>query len=525
MYYRQFWKFIFLVVSLLVIQSADLWSKSARFRCMWRSDPATTMVIGWDQVSGIEPIVYYGQKNLGANASAYKFSRKPDRIVRSKGMNNHFVRLSGLKPGAIYYFIVKDNEGSSQTFSFRTAPITPNERISIIAGGDSRNNRDARLNANRLVSKLRPHCVVFAGDMTNDDGAKEWREWFDDWQQTFGAVGRIFPIIAARGNHEQNNAVITDLFDTPSPKNYYSLTLGGNLLRIFTLNSSEPAGGEQRSWLEKEFQRSADIRWRFAQYHHSMRPHNRKKEERQEQFINWAPLFNYYKVQLVLESDAHVVKCTYPIRPYKGAGSEEGFIRDDQNGTVYIGEGCWGSPLRTMDDQKTWTRHSGMFNQFKWLFIDRQKIEIRTVVIDASEQTQALTDQNNFTVPRGLTIWSPGGEDVVRIYNREQLLAQKKPPPPQKPLGPPEWAQFPLLPFENGTQRGELSYQLHQAGEVSLFIINPKLEEIDRFSLKKQAAGFYKRPLNLSHLPAGHYLLVLMAGGKPIGRYRLIKSN
>ena len=492
---------------------------------MWRSDPATTIVVGWDQVSGVDPVLYYGQEDFGAEASAYSFSRKPDRIVPAKGMNNHFVRLSGLKPGTIYYFIIKDSKETSRSFSFRTAPISPLERLSVIAGGDSRNNRDARLSANRLVGKLRPHCVIFAGDMTNDDGAEEWREWFDDWQQTFSADKRIFPIIAARGNHEQNNAVLTDLFDTPGSKVYYSLTLGGNLFRVFTLNSSEPAGGEQRAWLEKQLQRSAGVSWRFAQYHHSIRPHNSKKEERQKQFLNWAPLFHHYGVQLVLESDAHVVKCTYPIRPSNASGSEEGFIRDDRKGTVYIGEGCWGSPLRTMDDKKTWTRHSGMFNQFKWLFIDREKIEIRTVVVDASEQAAALSDQNIFTIPLGLIIWKPDGENVIRIYRREQLLAHKKPPPPKKPPGPPEWAKFPPLPFENNTQQGELSYQLKQAGEVSVFIINPNLEEVDRLSLSRQTVGFHKHPLKLNHIPPGHYLLVLMAGGKPIGRYRLSKSK
>ena len=63
-----------------------------------------------------------------------------------------------------------------------------------------------------------------------------------------------------------------------------------------------------------------------------------------------------------MESDAHLVKSTWPIRPSTDADNEEGFIRDDKNGTVYVGEGCWGAPLRGADDNKSWTRDSDSFN-------------------------------------------------------------------------------------------------------------------------------------------------------------------
>ena len=614
-----------LTILISFLFSIGLWGRSLRIRCMWRNDPATSMVIGWDQVSGADPVLYYDQADFGVTASAYRYFSEPNHIVFSKGMNNHFVRLTELTPNTVYYFLIKDSEGVSQRFSFRTAPDSPDERLSIIAGGDSRNNQGARLSANRLVSKLRPHCVVFAGDMTDGDNDLEWQEWFDDWQETIGSDGRVFPIIPARGNHEKDNNGIADLFDTPNRNIYYSLTLGGSLLRIITLNSSDPAGGEQRDWLERQLNSSEDVSWRFAQYHHSMRPHTARKEERNEQFINWSTLFYQYQVQAVLESDAHVVKCTYPIRPSNDLGNVEGFIRDDQHGTVYMGEGCWGSPLRVMDDSKSWTRQAGTFNQFKWIFVGQDKMEIRTIITDVSEQVAEVPHNNVFVQPLGLAVWRPNNEEVVVINNFRGSRKSRPLPLPVKPReemkvirmiaqkqmdgiairwttehetmqcqfelqrfqedrgeyvmlskarakGQPandylfvdrepvragfqnvryrlkcthpdgtlfykesqieikprpaagDWSQFPQLRFEPGNpDKVILDYQLNSPAIISAYVVNAKMEPVKEIPLGPQASGNLRQSLNLSSVPKGSYLLVLLAGRKPIGRYRLNK--
>ncbi len=396
---------------------AVLEARAARFRCMWRDDPATTMVIGWDQLSGSYPELYYDEADFGRNAAGYRNALRPDQIVYAKGMNNCFARLTGLQPNTTYYFIVKDSEGVSRRLSFKTAPADPDARLSIIAGGDSRNNRDARRSANLLVSKLRPTFIMFDGDMTAGDSDREWQNWFDDWQLTIGSDGRLFPVIVARGNHEMNNETLVKLFDIPVPEVYYGLTFARDLLRVYTLNSLIAPGGDQKGWLERDLQVNSNLVWRFAQYHHSIRPHTARKTEKDELLFHWAQLFYRHRVQLVLESDAHVVKWTWPIRPSLDPGSAEGFVRDDERGTVYIGEGCWGAPLRDANDPKPWTRDLGSFNQFKWIFVDREKMEIRTVRTDDAEQVAEIDHRNLFEPPLGLVVWSPSNGDVVIINN------------------------------------------------------------------------------------------------------------
>ncbi|MEZ5039586.1 MAG: fibronectin type III domain-containing protein [Saprospiraceae bacterium] len=481
-------------------------AKIVRLRCMWRDDPATTMVIGWDQVSGGAPILYYGEKDMERNVAAYPYSKKPDRVLIAKEMNNHFVRLSGLKPNTRYYFVIQDSEGVSISFSFRTAPNSPDQRLSIIAGGDSRNHKEARCNANALVGKLKPHCVMFGGDMTADDSSTSWKEWFDDWQYTMGTQRQLVPIIPTRGNHEASNASIADLFDVSSSEVYYSLTLGGNLLKIYTLNTLIPSGGNQKSWLESDLKNSDNITWKFAQYHHTIRPHTASKPEKDELIINWATLFHKYAMNLVVESDAHVVKTTYPIRPSNEAGSDEGFIRDDKTGTVYVGEGCWGAPLRDNNDDKSWTRASGKFNQFKWIFVDKEKVEVRTVMIDCSPRVVPLKEDNIFfTQCQGLQLWNPPTGEVVIL----------KPRPKIAPVA------STLRPAANGLV--SINFKLSQAANVQAILSNKQQQELATVPYDGLSAGDHTKSLNVAKVPAGEYIISIKANGAIIQRYALIR--
>jgi len=406
----------FIICMMLMSGFLESYANTDKYRIMWRDNPSTTMVIGWNQVSGSNPVVYYGTIDNGTDWSAYADSKAADRAVVYKGMNNHFVRLSGLKADQRYYFVIKDSEGTSERFWFKTAPDDPSVRLSIIAGGDSRNNRLPRQNANKLVRKLRPHAVLFGGDMTDKGYDHEWREWFDDWQFTNGADGRLIPIIAARGNHESSNDVIVNLFDVPGANVYFALNLGSSLLRLYTLNTEISVAGNQTTWLENDLNSSSNVTWKIAQYHKPIRPHVSDKAEGTSQYTYWAPLFHTHKVNLVIECDAHTAKTTWPIRPDTGSGSSEGFIRDDATGTVYVGEGGWGAPQRNNDDDKPWTRNSGMFNQFNWIFIDQQKIEVRKIRTDNADQVGTVDDGNIFEAPLNLDVWNPSNGSVVTIY-------------------------------------------------------------------------------------------------------------
>jgi hypothetical protein len=528
-------KFLFtawILIGTLILSGAELWAASERFRAMWRDDPATTMVIGWDQISGLDPIFFYDDKDHGTNISAYTRSKRPDHIVPAKGMNNHFVRLSGLRPNTAYYFVVRDSEGLSRRLSFHTAPNDPNKRLSIIAGGDSRNHRNARRHANIAVRKLRPHFIMFGGDFTGGDTAQEWIDWFDDWQESIGSDGRLFPIVVTRGNHEFSNRTLIELFDTPNADLYYAFSFGGDLLRVYTLNSLIPSGGAQRHWLENDLYAHQHVTWKFAQYHHPMRPHTSRKPKKDELWMQWAPLFHQYRVQLAVECDAHVAKKTWPMRPSNEPGSHEGFIRDDEAGTVYIGEGCWGAPLRPNDNDKPWTRASGSFNHFSWIFVDSRRVEIRTVKTDGADQIDEIDPRHPFEPPRGLVLWNPPGGDVV-------FIPSGNPGPPATPplalrgAGPEEVAVaavaapapdvIPRLIPDVASGEVQMLIQPPQAGNVAVKIYDQARMQVLRHDYAGMSVGKHIKTFSVNHLPPGEYIVLVESGGKLIKRYQLLK--
>ncbi|SEE04015.1 Por secretion system C-terminal sorting domain-containing protein [Tenacibaculum sp. MAR_2010_89] len=403
-------------LNILLFLVVTSYASNDKYRLILTDNPATTIMIGWNQISGTSPKVHYGTTDYGTNWQNYPSSKSIDRSISYKGMSNTFAKLTGLTPNTNYYFVIRDSQGTSNRFWFKTAPSN-NQRMSFIAGGDSRNNRAPRRNANLLVSKLKPTAVFFGGDMTNGDSSSEWQSWFNDWQYTIATDGRMFPIIPARGNHEDSNNSIYNLFNVSSSNVYYDITFGNNLYTIYTLNSEISAGGNQYSWLNQKLNGNSSI-WKSAQYHKPMRPHVSSKSEGNDEYANWAQLFYDKGVNLVFESDSHTVKTTWPVKPCSGgSGCDDGFIRDNNNGTTYVGEGCWGAPLRSSNDAKNWTRNNGTFNQFKWIFVEESKIEVRTIKVDNANNVGSVTNDNPFTTPSNLDVWNPSNGSVVTIIN------------------------------------------------------------------------------------------------------------
>jgi len=405
----------FILLAFLLVLHVQAGAKTDKYRLTLRDNPSYTVVIGWNQVSGDRPVVYYDTVDHGSEWEKYGFSASPDREVNYAEMENKFVRLKGLTPNTSYYFVIGDSEGVSKRFWFKTAPGGPDARFALIAGGDSRNNPEPRRNANLLVSKLKPHAVLFGGDMTSRGTPEQWMAWLDDWQFTISEDGRMYPLIAARGNHEKENEMIFNLFDVPSEAVYYAITMGDRMIRAYTLNTEISIAGEQTEWLQADLEEHADIPWKIVQYHKPMRPHVSTKREGNSQYMEWAQRFYNARVPLVVECDAHTVKTTWPVRPSTEKGSEEGFVTDYANGTVYVGEGCWGAPLRESDDPKSWTRDHGMFNQFKWIFIGSEQIEVRTIKVDNAADVGSVYNEDPFMLPDNLDVWAPEHGAVVVI--------------------------------------------------------------------------------------------------------------
>lgn len=441
---------IVLCASLILI-AVSARGDSEKYRLVWNDDPATTMVVGWNQLTGTGEAVHYGLDDHGTNYTLYADVQLPTREIAYRGMNNRFAKLTGLIPGTNYYFVVRDTEGWSDRMWFRTAPDEP-APVTFVAGGDSRSNAEGRTWGNRLIAKIRPLFIAHGGDYMYYGTDQEWDQWLDEWQLTKSQDGRMYPLIPTHGNHENDDrAMIYNVFDTPNPDGYFALSICSNLCRLYTLNSElEPgiapanmSGGDdtlwdrQATWLEEDMRsEAAGFSWKIVSYHRPIAPHQGGKLEGGRRYRDWADTFYSFGMDLAIECDSHLVKHTFPLRPSSGAGSWHGYVRDDTNGTLFTGEGSWGAPTRTNDDDKPWTIASASFWQFKLVHMDSSNIKIRTVRFDYAEDetpydpdtvtglTQADQDEDPFAIPSGLDLWNPPSGEVVTLpFSPGGLLA------------------------------------------------------------------------------------------------------
>jgi len=425
-------------ICLLVLLCENIFANIKYLRLAYRDDPSTTIVIGWtNDGTSTNAQVYYGTTDFGAAWGSYPSSHGIDTITSYRNLTNNFSRITGLTPNTIYYFVVKDDQGVSARYSFKTITDNPDDSIKFISGGDSRTGapliepsdcRQRRQSGNMLVAKIRPNFISFTGDCIFSENIFQvnqfWGDWFQDWTLTYGPDGRIAPVCVTFGNHE-----VTDdfrlLFDITNSDNHYALSFGGTLLRLYTLKSDENVSAcdnaAQLSWFLDDLQthtgNANEPFWKFVQYHIPMVPHGYYSPN-QPEIDCWANNFQQYKIRLAMEGHTHVTKYTWPIIPSTDAGAEKGFIQDTINGTVYIGEGGWGAPLRTLYSPNGWTRDQGSFDAYQVVYVSKYRTEIRTAQFTNVSAVGQLTDSDPaWSLPSGISIWTPANGSVVVLKN------------------------------------------------------------------------------------------------------------
>jgi len=403
---------------------------SDKYRLIWNDNPMTTMTIVWNQYVG-KSILYYGL------TTETKQKILPHRQTKYRGMKNNFVQLTDLEADSKYYFKVCTENICGQTMYFKTAPST-NKPFTFVAGGDSRSIPKGRIRGNILISKIRPLFIAHGGDYTADGTSQEWQRWLNEWQQTKSEDGRMYPLLLTHGNHENGDAhMLNQLFDVPNNDVYSKVDF--NFLSLYTLNTELEAGvgyhdmsstnhkkwDKQTKWLQETLTKDRKS-WKVVSYHRPLRPHKKSKSEGRLRYLDWSPLFYKHGVQLAIECDSHLVKYTHPLKP--DLLGEEGFVIDKERGTTFIGEGSWGAPTRTNDDDKSWTLDSGKFWQVKLITASPESLKIRTVKFGDEEReynphkvealTQKEQDTNPTAIPKNLDLWDSKVGKVLTLEKK-----------------------------------------------------------------------------------------------------------
>lgn len=324
----------------------------------WFRDPTTTMAIQWvaaadaitDTTISYRPLdtrslISGVVAGLSEPWQTQKTTANPYPLTELKVFR---AELTGLKPGTDYQFRIGQE---SATYRFRTMPAKATDTIHFISGGDCGTNAHTVAN-NIQAARQDPMFSIIGGDLAYENGrtATTHLKFLQNYSRhMIGRDGRLIPLIACLGNHEVNGGYGTDrtkapfffsLFDGLYRDTSYTTLDFGNYLSLVLLDSGHTAriGGEQTSWLDQTLKVRRDHPHVLAVNHVPAYPSARSmtsakgKGTGEDNRTHWVPLFEKYRVPVVLEHHDHTFKRTKTLL----GGMEHA------NGVLYLGDGSWG---------------------------------------------------------------------------------------------------------------------------------------------------------------------------------------
>jgi hypothetical protein len=231
-------------------------------------------------------------------------------------------------------------------------PAKATNTIQFVSGGDCGTDRHA-VGTNIVAAKQEPYFALIGGDLAYDNGRspKTFLRFLENYNRHMvDPKGRLIPMITCVGNHEVDGGYATSrdkapqylsLFDCFFSETTYGVLDIGDYLSLVLLDTAHlsPIAGEQTDWLAKALRDRQDRQHLIVANHVPAYPSYRAPEGKGESLgtgeanrIHWCPLFERYKVDVVLEHHDHTFKRTHPLT--------DG--RPDKNGVLYLGDGSWG---------------------------------------------------------------------------------------------------------------------------------------------------------------------------------------
>jgi hypothetical protein len=313
----------------------------------WQRDPTTTMTVQWVGAGGETADTKITYAALpGFRWSTEPTTTKPYPMTDLKVFR---AELTGLSPGTDYIFRIGK---ASPTYRFRTMPAKANDTIHFISGGDCGVNPHAVAN-NIQAARQDPMFAIVGGDLGYDNGKSvEISLAFlrNYSKHMIGRDGRLIPMITCIGNHEVDGGYnkprakapfFYALFDGLFPETGFASLDFGDYLSVILLdtNHTTPIEGAQADWLAKTLKARVDHPNVFVVNHVPAYPSYRSAEGSfgkdgtgAGNRKHWVPLFEKYRVPVVLEHHDHTFKRTKPL--LDGLGND--------NGVLYLGDGSWG---------------------------------------------------------------------------------------------------------------------------------------------------------------------------------------
>lgn len=363
---------------------------------------STEVVVSWQTVDAVRnPRVMLGTPTSGFGSTVAADSRTYRDAQSNIEVRVNHARLTNLTPDTEYVYAAVHDGANPQLGTVRTAPTgrkplrftsfgdqsTPTlKRLADGRYGSDNHGSPAAADTTAAIERIAPLFNLVNGDLCyaniSRDRIRTWSDWFENNTRS----ARYRPWMPAAGNHENElgNGPIgygayQTYFAVPDSGSsrelrgmWYSFTAGS--VRVISLNNDDVcyqdggnfyvhgySGGEQRRWLEAELataRRDPGIDWVVVFMHQTpistTDRHNGADLGIRQQ---WLPLFDQYRVDLVLCGHDHHYERSHPLR-----GTQDNETRtpipvdtradliDATEGTVYLVIGGGGTSINSNVD-------------------------------------------------------------------------------------------------------------------------------------------------------------------------------
>ncbi|PQO47863.1 purple acid phosphatase family protein [Blastopirellula marina] len=342
------------------IEPAEFYAPTAmpdRVVLTWTGDPTKTQAVTWRTSTDVKK----GLAEIAVATGGPKFDESAKQLVAKtqpletdiNTAHFHTVEFEDLKPGTKYAYRVGDGENWSEWFQFSTAKADET-KFSFIYFGDAQN--DVRSKWSRVIREAysdapKAAFMLHAGDLINRaERDAEWGEWFGA-----GAfLNAMIPSVPVPGNHEQAKGedgkrhlshhwrpsfALPENGPQGLEESCYWLHYGNML--IVGMNSSEDLE-VQAKWLTNLLEEN-EKQWVVCTFHHPVFSTGKGRDNAELRNI-WKPIFDKYKVDLVLQGHDHTYGRTgleTPLADSEKETQEKNLPTgvnnfDEQTGTVYV---------------------------------------------------------------------------------------------------------------------------------------------------------------------------------------------
>jgi hypothetical protein len=307
-------------------------------RLGWGGNPRTTLTVSWSTDGPVRnPVV-----DFGVDDGFGRLLAAETRTVPGWPVHYHRVTVDGLEPGRAYRYRIRHDGAAGPARTVRTAPAA-REPFTFAAYGD----QGTTAGAEQVVGVLAGAAPAFTfclGDLCYADMSggvapagrvdhAGWDRWLSMVSQATAATAAVLPAV---GNHEIETGMGAWGYDgflsrvalpgnglaglpttwTARWGNVALVAADANDVSTEIVRNNGVSGGAQDAWLERTLaghRADPDVDWIVVGFHHCVYCTNTLHGS-DGGVRRWAPVFDRYGVDLVVNGHNHCYERTHPLR-------------------------------------------------------------------------------------------------------------------------------------------------------------------------------------------------------------------